>query len=564
METGCEFLPTIQGIYFYELEDGSLLCFDEYEYYTAQQGMNPFTQQQLPQGQWVKLTSQHQLRGGNVNIIEKVMMKLRGDRTAPADLNDVIQIIRDADPSPNKKYVKWIIESYKWDGINLFEDISSRIKPALEDYVLLLNRNILQNTERNLHNYCGLVGCRTKKRTKEGLEDLIDKYQEEINRIRGVQQLELKGRKEGELIYDGKTIMVIHPTTQDAACYYGRETRWCTSSKQATNRFQNYNAQGPLYIIIPKNPQYQGEKYQFHFETNSFMNEKDVRVNLSDIISDYPDLVSELPPSDFRSKMQIRILKIAIQRGLISEIQNLLDQGYLLDDYELLELLLPDILQKQNVSTSFEGSLREVIKSNNLKHVETLIDIAKLVGSDFKKSSMLRIAAEGGNVQIVKMLEEAGANYEDMVLVRAIVKGHFNVVKYLVEKGGVNLENPRFVEDAVQYGHVNMLEYLINNEAEIPNNILFVAANYDRWEIFKYLMNLDVRLDVDARSRVTWDPETVLMMLSRKGKLELVKMLVEANANVNIKVKGKTALWWAERKNHLATANYLRNQGATE
>ena len=56
--------------------------------------------------------------------------------------------------------------------------------------------------------------------------------------------------------------------------------------------FTRYYDKGPLYIIIPKQPKYNGEKYQFHFATNSFMNEKDqsIKGNEKELVERYPQL----------------------------------------------------------------------------------------------------------------------------------------------------------------------------------------------------------------------------------------------------------------------------------
>jgi len=278
-ETGCK-VDSTKDIYFYELEeDGTLLCFDDEEYEIAKIGVHPFTKQPLPRGKYVKINSRNQFRGSNTDIIDKFLSRHQRERFYFPDLNDILKDVRDADPSPNKKYVAWIINSYRLGGIKRSEDMLSRVKPALEDYILLSENNKLDQNEKNINTMCGLVGCQAKKWFKPGLEDLIDKYQGEIDEIRGKKESDVVGKEEGELIYDGETIKIIHPTTEAAACYYGRGTRWCTAATRAENYFEDYNEDGPLYIIIPKNPQYPGEKYQVHFETSSFMNEKDKEIS---------------------------------------------------------------------------------------------------------------------------------------------------------------------------------------------------------------------------------------------------------------------------------------------
>ena len=66
--------------------------------------------------------------------------------------------------------------------------------------------------------------------------------------------------------------MIIVPHTEEASCYYGKGTQWCTAANNGNNMFEYYNDNGNLYININKLTH---EKYQFHFETDSFMDETD-------------------------------------------------------------------------------------------------------------------------------------------------------------------------------------------------------------------------------------------------------------------------------------------------
>ena len=84
------------------------------------------------------------------------------------------------------------------------------------------------------------------------------------------------------------------PEQQEAAKFYGGcylpdqgETRWCTSSP-GLNYWKTYLGQGPLYVILPNDAkgkigQKSGlpvERYQFHFQSNQFMDREDHSVDL--------------------------------------------------------------------------------------------------------------------------------------------------------------------------------------------------------------------------------------------------------------------------------------------
>ena len=76
-----------------------------------------------------------------------------------------------------------------------------------------------------------------------------------------------------EKVYEDENWFVIIPKSIDASCYWGNGTEWCTATRnEENNQFKHYSDQGPLYININKQTK---EKYQFHFETHSFMNQQD-------------------------------------------------------------------------------------------------------------------------------------------------------------------------------------------------------------------------------------------------------------------------------------------------
>jgi hypothetical protein len=87
-------------------------------------------------------------------------------------------------------------------------------------------------------------------------------------------------QNEAEKVYEDNAWLVVVPITRRAACYYGRNTQWCTASTDPdSTHFDAYNARGKLYININKKTQ---EKYQFHFEDGQFMDATDNDINIVD------------------------------------------------------------------------------------------------------------------------------------------------------------------------------------------------------------------------------------------------------------------------------------------
>ncbi len=83
---------------------------------------------------------------------------------------------------------------------------------------------------------------------------------------------------EAELIYEDSDWEIWIPKTYAASCKLGQGSSWCTASTESSHYFDSYSKKGPLYIILNKHNE--KEKYQFHFESESYMDIDDKKINL--------------------------------------------------------------------------------------------------------------------------------------------------------------------------------------------------------------------------------------------------------------------------------------------
>ncbi|MBR6517651.1 MAG: hypothetical protein IKT40_12540 [Bacilli bacterium] len=181
--------------------------------------------------------------------------------------NDIFMQIISADPTydvnkPQKmgKYGKWLLNIYKNGKLKL-EDLYKATE-YLKYFVKYINR--IENKDINQYHSLGDL-YNVVKVFMESNDEMATSNSDEIRRI-----------KEGaDKVYEDSEWMIIIPRTQEASCYYGKGTQWCTAAEKSYNYFDYYNDQGPLYINIDKRT---NEKYQFHFESDSFMDENDVAI----------------------------------------------------------------------------------------------------------------------------------------------------------------------------------------------------------------------------------------------------------------------------------------------
>jgi hypothetical protein len=220
--------------------------------------------------------------------------------------NDFDKIVK-ADPfnKPNflSPYSKWMLKRFIERKIKL-EDLD-----AFTEYI--------QTYERYKNNYRNVDW--NKLFTKDDLfnvvKDNLAYSQAKTGTVNLCQPID-----GSENVYEGQEWCIIVPETEYTACYYGRNTEWCTAwgemsfderHKGKTSRFESHHRQGPLYIIINKTNQ--NEKFQFHFESNQYMDVKDNQINLGDFFYDNEELHEFF--SDRINNLDFKLCERALEIG---------------------------------------------------------------------------------------------------------------------------------------------------------------------------------------------------------------------------------------------------------
>ena len=191
-------------------------------------------------------------------------------------VSNLLKYFEDADPTPNKQYTEWIVRRYIDGGIRYLEDVDSTVAENLAIYHELKTRRMIPPELMDIGKVKG--------------KDVVRFYRAVYNIYRELPDQVEKAKGNAKEFYDDADIRIVVPADKTAACYYGQGTQWCTASTKATNYFDHYNSQGPLYIIIPKKPEHEGEKYQLHFGTDFYANENDSGVPLKKLINRWPQL----------------------------------------------------------------------------------------------------------------------------------------------------------------------------------------------------------------------------------------------------------------------------------
>ena len=184
-------------------------------------------------------------------------------------IKDILTAIEQADPTPNKEYTQWLAKCYANEAQKI-EDITSKGTDWLKTYHQFKVKKILPDNLRNIANF-----------KFSQLYDII--ANDELNaKLDAIENAPSKDKGTAQVVFDNSLVRIIVPNDEAAACYYGQGTRWCTAAR-ANNMYDNYARDGDLYILLPKQPKYDGEKYQLHFASGQFMDEGDSPI--SDMIA---------------------------------------------------------------------------------------------------------------------------------------------------------------------------------------------------------------------------------------------------------------------------------------
>ena len=147
------------------------------------------------------------------------------------------------------RYGVWIGNMYANGSIKL-GDIPE-LKTALVTY------------DKNKTQLPPIKDCKSLSELIGWVKDLSDDFKPVRNQS--------KAKADLEKVYEDDEWVVYVPHSHAAARRGGEGTHWCTASEN-DYYYNMYSNQGPLYINIRKSD---GAKFQFHFETNQFMDADD-------------------------------------------------------------------------------------------------------------------------------------------------------------------------------------------------------------------------------------------------------------------------------------------------
>ena len=202
------------------------------------------------------------------------------------------------------KYVQWLIKQYlmpkteRQPGENGYEREVAQVKETFMEDLYKVTDDLAK-----FEKFKGKLPQDMRdinKLTPDALYDAVKDFDLTLATTTKAERQSAPVHPGAKLAYDGPTWRVIEienkgPVGKEAACFYGghnRETRWCTSTPGTDQWFNRYIKDGPLYVVyrpsdtdiaaetgLPK------ERYQFHFQSNQFMDKDDRQQDLVQLLN---------------------------------------------------------------------------------------------------------------------------------------------------------------------------------------------------------------------------------------------------------------------------------------
>lgn len=274
-------------------------------------------------------------------------------------------------------------------------------------------------------------------------------------------------------------------------------------------------------------------------------------------------------------------LQAAAENGNFDMIVFLLDQG--------ADVNAPPALPYGVTALEASMSGREITEARG-EIFKLLLDSGALVnpptGSDYKATTILHRFIKGDQVDLIRLVLEAGLNVNHMSdieggtpLQLASAAGNLELAKLLIEYGADVNDPPGHnygrtaLQAAASYETLQMelVQFLLDHNANvnapagITGGITALQGAAIRGHINMVRMLIERGPDVNARPAIK-DGRTAVEGAAEHGRLDTVQVLLNALAGGNAtgKISFKRAIDFAENNRHFAVAQLLRDHQARE
>lgn len=172
--------------------------------------------------------------------------------------------IIDQDPSATKKYSEWAIKKFITIGGKFsLQHTTDEVTKVVKNYHSIVDRLSKEKVEKIIdgdESGNAFNSEDSKNKVLRSPKDInsfetlyeLQKFLTLYDKFQFLSDQEEKSKKESEKLYEDDRFLIIRPLSHTSSCYYGANTKWCTTTRDNEDYFNRYTSKGKLYYIIDK------------------------------------------------------------------------------------------------------------------------------------------------------------------------------------------------------------------------------------------------------------------------------------------------------------------------
>lgn len=204
-------------------------------------------------------------------------LRVAAGRCGPAeDPSARVARVAAADPTPKARHAEALVRWHCRGSLEATEADLARARTVLERFEALKS---------------GLPESLRNPARLSGPQELADALSASAGRASGKEldrRSARKARAESEILFESSEGIVAAPRTASAARWWGRGTKWCTSTRRVDDsHFATYHAEGEVFVLALRD----GRKFQWHSASRQRKDSSNSDVEAADILKAAPFLV---------------------------------------------------------------------------------------------------------------------------------------------------------------------------------------------------------------------------------------------------------------------------------
>lgn len=203
----------------------------------------------------------------------------------------------------------------------------------------------------------------------------------------------------------------------------------------------------------------------------------------------------------------------------------------IVNNYNIVKLLIAYDVDVNKKDYKYNSPLYYTTNVEIIKYLITACDIYNVNIKNIANKYILEYFCSNGDLDTVIMLCNRGANVRDIMIDCATIGDNLNILQYFLTK--YNIKMYRSIEIAIQYGYIDILDFLLTlPEAHTCDDLLTFACanNIKNIDVIDKILQMDKNVNIINSKR-----ESPIKFAIKQNSLDVVKRLIVHGLNFNNK-----------------------------